>query len=63
MQKNKPKPTAAWGDVTPEGELLFCYSGRKYGKKFEERLTLKEIKEFIEADLESKNNKTKRIDI
>lgn len=55
--KTKPKPIGAWAEISPDGEVLFCYSGRKHGGKFEERLTLKEIEEFIKDCLKNKNAK------
>lgn len=51
--KTKPKPIGAWAEISPDGELLFCYSGRKYGKRFEQKLSRKEIDEFLDEYLKT----------
>jgi hypothetical protein len=50
MKVNKTeslKPVGAWAEVAPDGELLFCYAGKKHGKRFEQKLSRKEIDEFL----------------
>lgn len=52
-----------WKEVLPNGEVLFCYRVRKYGKWITQKLTYKEIERFMFENEFEKSLTEKKLDI